>query len=193
MLPIAVDAFEQSEHRRSTNHDHTTVLAFIKAFRQQPRKEIKSDFPLETSKALLQLDEVVRFFVMDFARNLLAIYEQNAPSSLKESSFNKDGLNHPVNLSRTEHSRIARAFYNLELYGNLFSTPPPGVSVHENPSSLSGLFLLRFRDWELEEMLCVRQYLSGRLSEYIRQVEDDFMESYAADEGFTVLYRARSW
>ncbi len=84
-------------------------------------------------------------------------------------------------LSQTEYSRLARAFYDLELYGGLFYTSDSrqdDITAAEQ----SGFFLQRLRDWELEEFLCVRNYLTERLTNYLNQVEDDFMRRHLEDE-----------
>lgn len=84
-------------------------------------------------------------------------------------------------LSRTEYSRLARAFYHLELYGGLFYTSDSrqdDITAAEQ----SGFFLQRLRDWEQEEFLCVRNYLTERLTNYLNRVEDDFMRRHLEDE-----------
>ena len=47
-------------------------------------------------------------------------------------------------------------------------------------------FLQSFKEWELKELLCVRDYLIERLSENLDQVEDDFMEGFMDDKPYII-------
>ncbi|KAI9740239.1 MAG: hypothetical protein M1834_004817 [Cirrosporium novae-zelandiae] len=178
-LPLAVDALEQRK-QRGPRRDGTAVLASLEDFRQKSPK-IPYKFSLEILKALVQFHEIVEYLISDFAITRLANIENDirlktCRSSSKYSSGAADAKSAFV-LSQTEHSRLVRAFYRMELYGQIFYTPesPQDEIALEEQSKA---FLQRLEDWELEEFLCVRSYLIERLTDYVNQVEDDFMQDF---------------
>lgn len=128
-------------------------------------------FSLESSKALLQFHDIVEYFISDFTTTCLAIIESylqsgNSQPSLHDSASVATEAKIALVLSETEHSRLARAFYHMELYGDLFYERE---AFHDSisPEGQPTLFLQRLRDWELEELLCVRSYLLERLTDYL--------------------------
>ncbi|KAK2821821.1 hypothetical protein FQN49_007638 [Arthroderma sp. PD_2] len=72
-------------------------------------------------------------------------------------------------LSTTEHIRLARAFYHLELYGHLFHKLDIPQEEHVR-------FLQALRDFELDEFLCVASYLLSRLRNYEDKMEGAGLE-----------------
>ena len=180
VLPIAVHALEQREHR-GARRNRKTVFAYLKSFRQEMLRE-PHDSSLEIAKALLRFHETVEYFISDFTINRLTIiknyiHPKNTHTSPHETPSGAAEAEPNIALSQTEYSRLARAFYLLELYGGLFYTSDSredDITVVEQ----SSLFLQRLRDWELEEFLCIRNYLMERLTGYLNQVEDDFMQDF---------------
>lgn len=77
-----------------------------------------------------------------------------------------------LSLSQLEYARLARAFYNLNRYGN--------PSYEDDGDDWSN-FLNKLRDWELEELLCVRSFLIERLIGYLNEFDNDFMEAFSKD------------
>ena len=193
-MPIALDALEQSKHR-GPQRNRTAVLTFLESSRRETLRE-QYELPLETSKALLRFHEIVDYFISDFTTKRLVIIKKYVnPENLHASRH--DTLSAAAEtetdsaLSQIEYSRLARAIYHLELYGSLFNTSGSrrdDITVIEQ----SSLFLQRLRDWELEEFLCVRNYFLEKLTDYLDQVEDDFMQDFLEDEPHTIEPRGSS-
>ncbi|KAL2219440.1 hypothetical protein M432DRAFT_353647 [Thermoascus aurantiacus ATCC 26904] len=185
LLPLALDALEWRRCRESPR-DCAAVLAFLQNFRQktpsQPRK-----LSLEISKELLRFhNNVVEFFISDFARNRLAVVDNYLHSRIPSESLTTSACETcaPI-LSHTEHFRLARAFYYLELYGNLCYHTPPWDD--DNIPYLEQLrFFDRLREWELEEFMCVQHYMFEKLSDYLNRVEDDCMQDFLEDEPYVI-------
>lgn len=183
VLPIAVDALEQREHR-GARRNRKAGVAYLKSFRLKALRE-PYDLSLETSNALLQFHETIEYFISDFTINRLAtiknyVHPGNPRSSPHKTPSGAREAETDFVLSQTEYSRLARAFYLLELYGGLFYTSDSrgdDITVVEQ----SSLFLQRLRGWELEEFLCIRNCLIERLTDYLNQVEDDFMQDFLED------------
>lgn len=76
-----------------------------------------------------------------------------------------------------ERVRLARVFYHLELYGNLFDdpeVPTEAITSHEQ----AHLFWERLEGWEVEELLCVRTYLFEKSIPYLDEAEEVFLQDY---------------
>ncbi|RFU33643.1 hypothetical protein B7463_g2654, partial [Scytalidium lignicola] len=172
ILPLAVNVLQQS-YLRSHRRSRSKVLAFLETFKQSPPTLSQNRFSLETSKTLLKTHTVVEHFVNTFVidrLNRLSKYVPHITPLLAESKA-------LLGISGIEHHRLSRAFYHLELYGILFYDPENAddvITVEEQ----SSLFLAKLPDWELEELLCVREYLLDGLSNYLDQVEEDFLQEY---------------
>lgn len=182
-LPIALDALAQRKPR-GKRRDPTAVLAFLKGFRLESTSE-PDELPLMTSKELLRFHNTTEYFIADFASGRLATIHNRLPSEIPRLPSEIPYLPHEISrptlsLSRVEYSRIARAFYIIDLYGNLFSTPKDAVDDITAVEQWT-LFLERLRNWELEEFLCIRTYLTEKLTDFLNQVEDDFMQALQED------------
>jgi len=180
VLPIAVDAFEQQKLREGYGV-RIERLSFLEGFRQESLRK-SYGFSLKTSKALHQFHSIVEFFMSDFTRTRIAIIENYLHSGNthllphEPVSIVRDSERAFV-LSHTEYIRLARAFYHLELYGDLFCREE---IFYDDIDAItqSTLFLQRLTEWELEEFLCVRNYLIEKLVQYLDKVEDDFMQYF---------------
>ena len=180
-LPIALAVLEQQER-----HDEDLREILDNALQTTLRKSY--EIPLETSKMLLRFHENIEFFISDFPISRLPIIENylypERPHMLTKASQDEGTSPKLVRaLSKTEYSRLARAFYHLELFSSLF------FRLYEDdedyPSVIgrqSHIFLQSLQDWELEELLCVRDYLIERLTEYLNQVEEDFIQRFLKEE-----------
>lgn len=120
------------------------------------------------------------FSISDFVSNRFAIIEiylhHGIPCSAQHD--NPDVIADTgkfLSLSQIEYSRLARAFYHLELWSHRYDRPR---SHGKNDVFLeqSTVFLQSLKDWELEGLLCVRNYFPERLKDYLNQLEDDFMQ-----------------
>lgn len=178
VLPISFDVLEMRQHRQP-HGNRPAVLSFLKSFLEESSNH--PDLSVDTSKTLLHFHDVVEFFISDFTTTRLAIINDYIHPERRQSPNIVIEPNASYDLSAVERSRLARAFYYLELYGQLFYAPEhPGnqIAVAEQAT----MFLERLQDWKLEEFLCVRTYLIEKLSAFRNQVEDDFLEEFI-DEG----------
>lgn len=184
ILRIAIDAYEQREkYKGDKRRDPTAVLTYLRE-RFFPRDALPltregETLPPETSIGVLRFNETVEYFISDFTDDRLALLEEFLRSSGKRSELG-------AVLSPTEHFRLSRAFYLLELFGQLFFAASP--SSENNPSVFEQAtpFLEHLRDFELEELLCVRSYLLDKLIGYLSQVEDEFMHEYMERELYKI-------
>ena len=175
-VPIALNALEQRDNRK-LRRDRTGP------FLPQKRLTEPHEIPLKTWEKLLLFHKIVESLISGFTNSRLvalenSIYSQSPPSSPPPESPGRN-----LSLSQLEHARLARAFYNLDLYSNLFYDLD---NVRWRVYFDAGLkraviFLQSLRDWELEELLCVRSYMIERLTDFLNKFEDDFMKAYLKD------------
>ncbi len=183
-LSVAVKIFQWRELIGPSHSRQAVADSLGELIRNQtPPKSL--ELSLENLRALLQLDEVVQQLVSDFAENRITLgNERLLVANLKSpSQAGQIAEGEPptffYSLSKTEYARISRGFYYIELYRN--------VAVHsrsnaENLPLPPSLFLPFLRDWELEELLCVRNYLKEKLRIYLDQVEDGWVERSGSSE-----------
>lgn len=91
----------------------------------------------------------VCYFAADFASSALS---EMFP--LKSSANN--GLTQP---SASEIYRMKRTFFRFELYCNLFRKYTTASEKRFTPKEQMELFLKQFPPWEVEQLVCVRDYL----------------------------------
>lgn len=182
ILSIAVNALEQRK-LRGPRRPRGAVLEYLKNLGNDSNRRAHQ-FPMEVSRSLLQFDDITEYFISDFTRDRLTVirnYLQGVASEvspLKTTAVKT--LYSDIYIAKSEHARLARAFYLMELFGHLFYRP---TSPEDEITSAeqSTLFLQCLRDWELEEFLCVRSYLKEKLTNYLNQVEDDLMQEFLED------------
>lgn len=178
IVPIALNALKRRDHK-NVRSNHTGPFVF------QSILTGPHEISLETWERLVRFHEVVECFISSFTSNRLAALE-NSLSSRTQSSLSHNSPSRQLNLSQVEYVRLARAFYNLELYGNLFhdldtSTPRRATTAYLGRATN---FLQSLQDWELEELLCVRSYMMERIKDYLNKFEDDFMEAFLKDKPY---------
>lgn len=76
-------------------------------------------------------------------------------------------------LSEIEKQRIARAFFRFETYRQLF--PPESMFVDVRISNLTAEFLSQFDMNEIEEIMCVEDYIIRRLWGIFDRMKNDFV------------------
>lgn len=188
LLPVAVDAHafrEEDKGEKNYHHierDPAAVRAYMTEtlFQQKPRH--LGTLSPEISLGLLQFHDTVEFFISDYAANRLALIKETLPSS----DSNSMNLQPPIKLSEVEHFRLARAFYYLELFAQLFLAPSGSLQMNDPLSGQATSFLEHLRDFELEELLCVKSYLTDKLIVYLNQMEDEFVQEYMRQELYKV-------
>lgn len=172
IVPIALEALKRRDHIK-VQSNHTEPLAS----KRTPKGPLEISF--ETWERLVQFHEVVECFIFSFTSNRLTALE-NSLCPRTQSSLLHNSQGRKLNLSQVEYVRLARAFYNLELYGNLFHDLDKLTPRRATTAYLwrAANFLQSLQDWELEELLCVRSYMMERLKDYLNKFEDDFMEAF---------------
>ncbi|KAF5549843.1 hypothetical protein FMEXI_4095 [Fusarium mexicanum] len=83
-------------------------------------------------------------------------------------------LTSPAQISTTETRRIQRAFYRYQLFCNLF-----GAVIrkrHDNGTNDERLqrFLRNFEPWEIEEILCINEFVQDKYKDVLDDVTWDF-------------------
>ena len=160
VVPIALDALEQRANREFTSQ--STL--------REPH-----EIPLETWKSLLRFHQIVDSLISSFTSSRLVALE-NSMDPHKQTVLPHEPPDRNLNLSQLEYGRLARAFYHLELYSHIEASHKMAML------SQSWTFIQSLRDWELEELLCVRSYMMERLIDYLNKFEDDFMKKYLRDK-----------
>ena len=160
VVPIALKALEQREDRESTS--------------QKTLKDPR-EISLETWKSLLRFHQIVDSLISNFTSSRLVTLEDSMHLH-KQTVSSRELPARNLNLSQLEYGRLARAFYHLELYSY--------VKAYSKRDMLmaSWTFMQSLRDWELEELLCVRSYLMEGLLAFLNKFEEDFMKAYLKDK-----------
>ena len=160
VVPIALKALEQRKHRGSTS--------------QRTLKDPR-EIPLATWESLLRFHQIVDSLISNFTSSRLVALE-NSMHPHKQTVLPRESPGRNLNLSQLEYGRLARAFYHLELYSYLKGYSKMDMLME------SWTFMQSLRDWELEELLCVRSYMMERLIDYLNKFEEDFMKAYLKDK-----------
>lgn len=161
IVPIALDAHEQRE-----DIEHISLSTLI----GEPR-----EIPLKTWESLLRFHHIVDSLISNFASSCLVALE-NAMDPQTQTLSPPEAAGENVNLSQLEYCRLAQAFYHLEIFSHIRGYSKTGML------SDCWTFVLNLRDWELEELLCVRSYMMERLIDYLNMFADDFMKVYLKDK-----------
>lgn len=94
----------------------------------------------------------VRYFAADFASSALS-------KMFPLSSSANNGPTLTPQPSAAEIHRMERTFFRFELYCNLFRKYPTVSEKRFTPKEQMELFLEQFPPWEVEQLVCVRDYL----------------------------------
>ncbi len=190
VVPIALDALEMRENRKF-RRDRS------EPFSSQRIPKEPHEISFRTWERLLRFHEIVDCFIIGFTNSRLVALENSilmqSQLSLPRKSCEKQKIKNTCpsihSLSQLEYSRLARAFYNLEVYSNLFydlELVSPWTFFIDTSMKRAIAFLQSLRDWELEELLCVRSYLEGELLDFLNKFENDFMEAYLKDKPYII-------
>ena len=189
VVPIALDALEMRENRKF-QRDRTEPFLSQKTLKEP------YEIPLSTWERLLCFHQIVDFLISGFTDSRLvaienSIHPQSQKSLPRKSPRRKKqekksiSLSIHLSLSQLEYSRLARAFYNFELYSNLFyDLDRMRTGTFDEGLKRARAFLLSLRDWEFEELLCVRSYMIEELVDFLNKFENDFMEAYLRDRPY---------
>ncbi len=175
VLPIAVAVTNISHLPRGM--DRTAVIDTLNDLHAKNKDDCMSRIlPFSTSVHLCRLCRSIDFTILDFTRYVSTRTEEYGFSLAKDP--NSDFLS--SRLSLTETGRLQRAFFNIELYSQLFYTGPHGKGKF-TALEQSSLFLARMPSWQIEELACIYDYLMARLSRIFDEVEDKFVTSVTGD------------
>ena len=112
ILPIALNALDQRDNSKFRNNE--TGL-----FETQKNIREPHEISFETWERLIHFHEIVESFISNFTSNRLFVLE-NSINPKTQSTLLNESSDRKYSLSQLEYTRLARAFYNLELYGHLF-------------------------------------------------------------------------
>ena len=172
ILQIALNALEQRDNSKFRSNE--TGL-----FKTQKKIREPHEISFETWERLIHFHEIVESFISNFTSNRLLVLE-NSIDPKTQSTLLNESPDRKYSLSQLEYTRLARAFYNLELYGHLFhDLDTSKLTLNQHSFSIRGTnFLENLQDWELEELLCVRSYMIERLKDFLNKFEDNFIEVF---------------
>ena len=157
-MPMALAVLERSN---TDTHNESESMHSLRDDSQNDPLTSPCKNVVEISKKLLRLNKIVGFLISDCTMSRLAVVEgflrPQTPNSLPhERRYQKVESKIYHLLSRTEYTRLARAFYHLDRYSKIFKTSDKnGDCVPALQQSI--VFLQSLEDWELEELLCVRE------------------------------------
>ena len=129
--------------------------------------------PLSMSSGLWKLQLVNELFLEDFSRRSISHIRQDFAGTANE--YPEPPLSGPYFLSSTEFLRLQRAFYRYNTCQSIYRAH--GYSnFREGPTAFAlPLFLESFQPFEVEEITCVHEYILGRLSDTVEDIEDEFV------------------
>lgn len=178
VVPIALNALER--------RDNST-----QPFASQKTVKGPHEIPYETWKRLLCFHEIVESFISAYTSSRLVLLENFLHPQTHQTSLSLESSSSPeFILSQLEYARLARAFYNLDLYGNLFNDLVTSwlswLQAGPAVSKRAMKFLQSLRDWELDELLCVQSYMIERLKVFLNKFDDGFMEAFLKEKPYIV-------
>lgn len=136
------------------------------------------------SVALCKLASNVGFFIEDYVRNTLPIMK-GLGRSLDLDILPEYRPVYPVSyfkLSDSETGRLQRAFCRFEIYRYLFARCSSeldhdlrecSIDPSLPPAEQASLFLHQFPDFQIAEIICIRDYLYRRLRGICSRLEDE--------------------
>ena len=181
----------QLPHDRQSQRD--MAIKFCNTFPTQIHSWCESNDKGPVSIQLCKLEKVVRFFILDYARNCLPILDQLGQSQdldiLSEYPPFKDVSQ--LQLSSTEIGRLQRSFCRIELYRHLFSRCfhdiPDGIhKCLEKPSLKAAeqaiYFLQDLPVFQITEIACIRDYFFRRLRGIWDELENEAVRTLPLKE-----------
>lgn len=188
VIPDALFFAKISQLEQPLSRD--TVIDLFKTYPTEVHE--RKNIPVFMSVALCELASNVKFFIEDYARNTLPILE-GLGRSLDLEVLPEYLPENPISHSRmsdSEIGRLQRAFCRFEIYRHLFARCSTTID-HKlrrcaylpslTPEEQAELFLLRFPDFEVTEINCIRDYLYRRLRGVFSRVEDRATDTLPAE------------
>ncbi|KAL8868351.1 MAG: hypothetical protein Q9174_005050 [Haloplaca sp. 1 TL-2023] len=142
--------------------------------------------PLE-SVATYRLSPIIAWFMNDYKTHTLAFLENLA----HRQGFSQDSKVLHSDLSDVEYGRIQRAFVRIETFRYLF-TAPPGAPFSVSRTCLAKGYFYEYTPDEVEEFVCIRDYIMRRLWGVFEDVEDDALLEETPEDPIRQLGAART-
>ncbi len=164
-----------------------TLLQFFEPSFDKLDSSHDSVLPLPVSTKLGKLDETLRFFIDDYARNTLPILTQlkNLDRRNTKADYNQVLSTSRLGISKSELYRLRRAFCRFEVYRQLFSrctsnldhklrqcSYEPSLTAYEQAET----FFQDMPAYQATEIACIRDYLHRRLRGVFDEVEDEIVQ-----------------
>lgn len=144
---------------------------------------------LQETMQLLHLHNQALFFLEDYCKMA------RRPEWMAEARWDK--AIKPLVLTDTEKRRVLRAFYRLQIYGNIFGSIERTIDAEhsledndwfEKQEVFSGkemwhMFFSTMPPWEVEEFSCLWEHCCYRYELILREVSDSLMQT-----GFTFFH-----
>lgn len=154
--------------------------------------------------ALEALEPSTKETLWEFHQSVIDVTKDFCDHTLSTHPVTRHGLSDHRSLSPHEVRRIHRAFYRYELFTVLFREPdfyleeqnerrrnrnPDRVRLALQRNSIrsldtqdkSFLFLALFKAWEVEEIACVRDYITRRYDELYKECKSDLQETMESE------------
>ena len=144
----------------------------------------ESTISIPASVKLCKLASNIRFFIEDYTRNTLPIVEglgQSLEVDVLPSYSTEESVS-CSKLSDSETGRLQRAFCRFEIYRTLFAQCSSDLNddlrrssdeLPVGPAEQASMFFDKLPDFQVTEIICIRDYLYRRLRGICSQLEDE--------------------
>ncbi|SPO01735.1 uncharacterized protein DNG_04408 [Cephalotrichum gorgonifer] len=153
------------QNKRVLHIDMGIPSSALRFFLDQYFSENPLQFPTDIAAItkLCRLQTLVSRFVDEYALRAARLL-----------GTSQDPLQQFPPLSRSERTRLERAFFRFELFSQIFIRETGDYSIDsifDNRDQLR-LFLHRLEPWEVEEMSCIHDYFTFRVGEVLDKLEE---------------------
>lgn len=168
-LPVVSDALTVLESSKLSNATSEEVRTILQNYKHGLENEhttvlIEPSSSLATCVDIVRKHRLIEWFRQDLCRSNLPTPPLTNPQEPTD----------PLPVSTEENTRIYRALYRFELYCNLFRDANLyRLNTYEARTRLLKLW----PSWEVEELSCIHNYLSRRLSEVLDEVAEHDVET----------------
>jgi hypothetical protein len=135
--------------------------------------------PLSTLLKLERTHQAIKSLVADFATTASNFLFQDSP----------DVSSDVIILSENESFRFFRSFYRFEIYFNIFPGAKGVLNFDPSESSDVAFFFSRYTAWELEQLVCIHNFLEEKILQGSLQIICLIKSSSAWSMGFDILSR----
>ena len=160
----------------------STVMELCKIYPGKLQEELT--IPIPMSVKLCEFASNIRFFIEDYTRNTLPIMEglgRSLETDILPSYSTEDSVS-CSKLSDSEAGRLQRAFCRFEIYRTFFARCSSDLNhdlrrcsdeLPVRPAEQASMFFEKLPDFQVTEIICIRDYLYRRLRGICSQLEDE--------------------